>query len=749
MGGAVKAKSPTVAVGISEESSYDDEPNEEGDCDATKTYTVKLDKENTTDMLIENTISILPDYPAEYTSGSPQAYRDLIKDELGLSYQRAKYRVVWDVGVPVENRQPVQWLLIFQPETPEGTETAPPAEVIRTEKWNGQSEKSSEFEIAPETIRPKKDGSYFLLPVDLGVDADRDGEITFDGKDKTTAEKPFRFWINNDHDTSPSTEEAEGTPAQANSNDDGINGSRDLEDFQLIRLDLANVADKIQSGQIQIGLKWKNTGGSLPSVKIYRVHDKIKSAKDYIWDLDKANHQASPEDDTSDELLSSHLGPYERSLGTVAGSSTVWLPSNALTNESSTSSPKELHPYLLFEGVVKGQGQLCLVIKVGSVKAEVPGIWLNLLDVEQMFQSAQGTFEGVHAPDEHYPNPPDFLTWDPLRPGTSFQLKDWPGRGSFQQDSDETDEAIIMVHGWNMTDSDRRTFSESFYKRLWWKGYKGRFASFAWPTYNSYNDFLGLIPTHYNMSEYVGWKYGPALKAYVNSIPKSVKNVAAHSMGNIVMASALKAGLQVNNYVAMEAAIPSGCYDASDANNQYGLFTSAEQTRPTPDKANPDLGYRGVMAGISGNFHNFYSANDFALATGTTLGKSTCWEANQIDHKPNDHRDYAFYPSAIGSAKYRIEIPFGDESGASGFAGRNITDHHEIMSFIARPLSRALGAQHTGGFSDLNLANLARYPFGRDRTEHSGQYQRRIQMVHMFYNTLLQKMQVGFNFLDE
>jgi len=46
---------------------------------------------------------------------------------------------------------------------------------------------------------------FLLLPVEVAVDANRDGEITFDGQDKTTAENPYRFWINDDQD-----EETEG-----------------------------------------------------------------------------------------------------------------------------------------------------------------------------------------------------------------------------------------------------------------------------------------------------------------------------------------------------------------------------------------------------------------------------------------------------------------------------------------------------------------------------------------------------------
>lgn len=188
-----------------------------------------------------------------------------------------------------------------------------------------------------------------------------------------------------------------------------------------------------------------------------------------------------------------------------------------------------------------------------------------------------------------------------------------------------------------MTDPDRRTFSESFFKRLWWKGYKGRFASFAWPTYNSDDDVnvvVTSIPDHYNRSEYVAWKYGQALKGYVDSISKGSKHVAAHSMGNVVMASALKSELSVDSYMAMEAAIPAGCYDAGDRANAYDKFLQAEKVRVTPDLASA-LGYRGVMAGISGNFFNFHSANDYALKTGKKYGLNVSWEGNQIAYKPN------------------------------------------------------------------------------------------------------------------
>ncbi len=42
----------------------------------------------------------------------------------------------------------------------------------------------------------------YLIPVAIAVDASRDGDIVFEGdsRDITSTDKPFRFWINDDHD---------------------------------------------------------------------------------------------------------------------------------------------------------------------------------------------------------------------------------------------------------------------------------------------------------------------------------------------------------------------------------------------------------------------------------------------------------------------------------------------------------------------------------------------------------------------
>ncbi len=52
---------------------------------------------------------------------------------------------------------------------------------------------------------PASDRVLILLPVEIMVDGNRDGQMSFDDAsshdgDETTAERPYRFWLNNDHD---------------------------------------------------------------------------------------------------------------------------------------------------------------------------------------------------------------------------------------------------------------------------------------------------------------------------------------------------------------------------------------------------------------------------------------------------------------------------------------------------------------------------------------------------------------------
>jgi len=95
---------------------------------------------------------------------------------------------------------------------------------------------------------------------------------------------------------------------------------------------------------------------------------------------------------------------------------------------------------------------------------------LELKDIQSMYERAEATPN-----DLAYP----YLTTsgDPQVPGISWTPK--PDGFAFEEAWDEDTENknyIVFVHGWRMGYLESRNYAESFYKRLWQRGYKGRFA---------------------------------------------------------------------------------------------------------------------------------------------------------------------------------------------------------------------------------------------------------------------------------
>src|SRR5437868_611298 len=235
-----------------------------------------------------------------------------------------------------------------------------------------------------------------------------------------------------------------------------------------------------------------------------------------------------------------------------------------------------------------------------------------------------------------------------------------------------------------MAYEDSIGFSETMFKRLWWQGYKGRFAAFRWATQSSFDS--------YNTSEWMAWKYGKSLANYVENylkhqMPGYTMCIAAHSMGNIVTGSALKRGMTIDKYLLMQAAVPSGSY--SDIVNDFGDFLLAEQNRhATPDTVS-DSGYRLFLTATAtnvGKFVCFYNATDFALQTGTislpiprfNWPFQTNWVQNQIDYKPN-----SFLNISLDYYDYLLDAPVGARTlfYFNGTDLRRVTDPHETLSF--------------------------------------------------------------------
>jgi hypothetical protein len=557
--------------------------------------------------------------------------------------------------------------------------------------------------------------------MDLAVDNNRDGAIDFgNAADKTEETKPYTFWINNDYDDSEGDHPDGST---ANYSDNSINGIRDLEDFTRLHLDIYSIREMLKDDDLDIALKFEDTAGSSPSIKLWEATDITYGDESYLEGIDIAEDQLS-----------------RLYLGEVTSSQPLVIPQEFWDNLIFSDDPA----YLLYEGSGIGKGKLTIELqKDGQALGDGPFVWLELKDIQSMYERAEATPNSLGDPYNEQE------IGDPQVPSIGWVAKPdgFPFQAAWDEDPDNQN-YIVFVHGWRMSYLGARNYAENFYKRMWHRGYKGRFASYRWHTYwnddfvtsNLVLDLIEAWLSKYNESEYRAWKYGEGLKGFVESLPNGYdKHIAAHSMGNIVASSAIDQGLNVVNYALLQAAIPATCFDGrTDLYQPSGLFFSSQST---PDDHSSDLvrshSYKEQIPATGTNLINCYLENDVAT--------KNAWEANNGLFKPFTfnldilHRDGYVYES---SETALFEALIIGRTFNAGFTNkiREVADKHENMALLNKSRTKTAGAEpRTAGAIDSSF-DLNSFGFG---DVHSAEFVWEIQRLKGFYNMILN--QFGIN----
>ncbi len=552
--------------------------------------------------------------------------------------------------------------------------------------------------------------AFIMRPVwpSLAVDLNRDGKIALptdgDKSDVTSPTMPFRFWINDDDDVdTDELNDVERAPiSRADSDDDRIDGIRDLEDFARLNLYLGGLGETVLNGKVAIGLKWKSVAGGTPAIKVWR-NLSPNGGTEYLYD---------------EAIARQHLDL--RAPGQVHGSMPYLIPKEFWQqSEIGTDRP---YGHLLFEGTSEGDAQLAITFHKadGTEICEGPAIWLDLKNIKRMYQRVKALADGgddITVPSELAG--PD----DNNIPRPAMSWTDDASGYPFTPDPRETKTCIVSVHGWNQTYERATMYAETAFKRLWHRGYKGRFVSFRWPTY------VGLLT--YNNSEYKAWKCGESLQQYLDSIPRGsggfTVNLIAHSMGNIVAGEALRRGASVENYALWNAAVPSICYDGRYELDQGWGFVHPNDD---PDAYTRSLSYRDRFAGVGGRLINFYLEEDSALGL---------WRLNNSTSKPQRWTSgfvagYGYNRSAVSGRKLFLEF-------WTAF-GRNMVDDHESMSYAVRSptlavgsdsgLVDSLGSSYGSVVAEIDMDD--EYGFDKD---HSAQFLYAIQKTKALYDQTL------------
>jgi hypothetical protein len=552
-------------------------------------------------------------------------------------------------------------------------------------------------------------GTCTVHCVSLVLDKNHDGnmDLSFSGPDATSQASPMIAWVNNGYikpGNNGSLDQELPLPANdpknANCAAGKITCQRDLENF--FRLWVCGVPQLPVGQGYTVTLSMSPVSGN-PAINLYYSCE-TNGGTGYLTDTNIAATQTGS-------------AYYANALCTISNSQSYTLQMNSYGNL--------LYTHFLFEGAGIGEGQLTMTISQNGNTIAQTGVWLDLRDVKSLYQRAKVT-----------PRDPNGIPGPWTSATTTFDENtadvDITSDGyGFSSPADESKTATVFVHGSNLSIPSALSNGDTMFKRLYWQGYNGRFVLFYWNTLVGPWD--GTIPAHYNYNEFRAFKYGLALKKYVeNDLPAGyAKNVIGHSMGNMVIVSALyprgsTPGMTCRNVIFMQAALPASCLDPSAA--ALAELANLESPQTTPDNFASQWGYRGLLAtNVNATLYNIYNTNDFALGW---------WVTNQRLRKPG----HTFYvpPSADTSYEWDGISQLGVLYYANGFLHRTVSDPQESISFIARSRTVALGAMATGGSINQNL-NVGRgtdfpVPFLDSRDDHSGEFTRPIQQLKDFFN---------------
>jgi hypothetical protein len=285
--------------------------------------------------------------------------------------------------------------------------------------------------------------------------------------------------------------------------------------------------------------------------------------------------------------------------------------------------------------------------------------------------------------------------------------------------SGEDSNIIVFVHGINVGDWDWLDDSDTIFKRLYWAGYQGKFATVKWPC-----DFLTppqpFVISVFNESELKAYKASTALKTYLSGLrtrfPNDRLNLLVHSQGNAVVSEAIEQGASFDTYILTQGALPANCYDVN-ATNDPAITEYDTGSNITPEWQ--PMGYHGVYTNMTGHIVNFYNPQDLVL---------NYWIFDQEHIKPSPNYFYD------GTSCWNDSLGFNIL----------VTDPQESRSMISRSRTDPIGRQGpasgqtsqgvVGSAIDLN----AQFGFNGDTTdEHSAQWTRPIQTSRPYYIQVL------------
>ncbi len=343
---------------------------------------------------------------------------------------------------------------------------------------------------------------------------------------------------------------------------------RDLEDMARMRLVVRGLDDYLKKDYLTVGMRWVDAPTHDLKVKVFSNSD-TDLTMDYLRKTDVAN-QICQKGKKVAELLGLDLKRIEKTylLEGFGGYHSPWLfeTNGDVVRNSNPENSTVAEP---------GDGQWSIVIcpsitQTIRPEAVSPHFFSRASDFRSCYHHESAGDRESNAGQNPWPQPTLFTTRD---------SGPFPGRNAEAEGLYDprltaprgTDKVILHIHGYRMQTWERRAFTETAYKRLYWEKYGGRFVLFSWPTEYVGDGVLpqAFRPQNYDRSEFQARRSGTlALPALLVRLAQEhgQENIElmAHSMGNIVLAEGVRTlapnRIVAAHYFSLQSAEASGAF---------------------------------------------------------------------------------------------------------------------------------------------------------------------------------------------
>lgn len=514
-----------------------------------------------------------------------------------------------------------------------------------------------------------------LIPITIAKgalipDYNHNRKIDQEDIDRAMNGDTYYFWVNDDDGNGDT--EGTGIPGTGSAVDPShlvVDGTRDLIDFFPVHLDILRLIITYD-----------------PATYLYRLRNADSALNYVITDLGPAN---------SGDYLTGSNGTIEpaKTLATAPTLPISSVSANILTAPYIALKPEVLNAVkqgkgvILVEGYKPTQNPLTLEVYDKDLnKVFETSLNLSIDGVEQMFRH-KNLMRQMYQIEQQFPGiiPPGGVLPVAGHPVPNEGVPDRLTASDFSNqshfigfDAENDNKVLVHVHGYNVNGQDARGEQSEVFKRLYWSGSKAKFWGITWYGYDSQDDKIAVLirpiiskrSGNYHVNVRHAFNAGKLLNVFVKDNGLGEATFSAHSLGNMVVSTAVQQGMPYYRYimanpaVAEEAYTPEEEYSDVDSNNtgktNWETNTRALMYHPLwayPDGNENNVGYKPFL--WAAEWYKLFSDDRRKLTWRNRFSKVREGNRVFVFFSPTDEvfRPYMYDATAVGAAQIVENYP--------------------------------------------------------------------------------------------